>query len=241
MDLDDLRGKKIRIVMECISHDGGGSMTWPGPQTLSLAGSFSQNTEGIDKPGYDKTIESASASGVMAYQVSPSYLSWAFSTQPDAAYLRAAVEMKARHEGIIITDSQPEAVLFILVDVLGTNRSRTEELLVVDEDYQASCELTYYAIDTLTGHLVFRGRQSGAVARYDEKHRFGSSQIQVDRTIASSMPTVPSLDRLSTASAQTQPTTRTATTMSVSPAVYQANMQPLMPPARPSGGGDGKK
>src|SRR3954468_23847654 len=45
MDLTDLAGKKVTILLDCISQDGGGYITFPGLSSISagLGGSFGTN------------------------------------------------------------------------------------------------------------------------------------------------------------------------------------------------------
>ncbi len=241
MNLKELSAKRLQIVMECISHDGGGSITWPGLQSISANANYSNNVEGAGEPNDRRTTEVLGAGGGLTIQPNPVFFPAVFPTQPDATYLRATVEMKARHDGIIVTDAQPDAVLFLLVDVLGTNRSRTDNILVVDEDYKASCELTYYAVDTRTGQLLFRARQSGAEARYDERHTLGVARIGIIRGIAPLEPSIPLVDTLAAVKTPTTqpvggiaaaPTTQPAA--GVAPAAIQATIQPLVAPSPPA-------
>jgi hypothetical protein len=241
MVLKELSAKRLQIVMDCISHDGGGSITWPGLQGINATANFSHNVEGNWDANDGRTTEVLGAGGGVSIQPNPVFFPAVFPTQPDAAYLRATVEMKARHDGIIVTDAQPDAVLFLLVDVLGTNRSRTDNILVVDEDYKASCELTYYAVDTRTGQLLFRARQSGAEARYDERHTLGVTRIKVKRGIAPLEPSIPLVDKVAAAKTPTtQPARETAAApttqpaVGVAPAAYQATIQPLVAPSPPA-------
>ena len=91
---------------------------------------------------------------------------WAPTTS-DERYLQGSLHMFMAHRGIIIDNQKPEISLYILVDVLGTNRSRSNYILYSKDRLEASCELTYYAIN-LKGEIVLPAARSGARAQYSE-------------------------------------------------------------------------
>lgn len=236
MELAELRTKKVRIALESIAHDGGGTINWPGLQSVGVGGSLSRNVMDANQPWTSQVTNLASANGSLSYQVSPGFYPAVFSTQPDLAYLKGVLEMKLRMDGIVLNDAQPETVLFVLVDILGTNRSRTDKLLEVDDDYEASCELTYYAIDALSGQIVFRGRQAGALARYDEKHMLIPAQTQVQRSVSSLQPTLPPVGAATASVPQGEAATRPALASVAPAAAYQATIQPPAIPLSPPAG-----
>jgi hypothetical protein len=57
----------------------------------------------------------------------------------------------------------------VLVDVLGTNRSREDTLIHWQDKLRATCELTYYAVEPKTNGLFFAARRSSAESTYFEK------------------------------------------------------------------------
>ena len=81
-----------------------------------------------------------------------------------------------------------DAELFVLVDVLGTNRSRNDYLLWQKEILAASCEISYYARDLKRGNIYFRCRRSSAVASYNETRIFGLGNNYISRTIQNISP-----------------------------------------------------
>jgi hypothetical protein len=102
------------------------------------------------------------------------------------AYLRSALTMKAQHCGVNIVGANPDCVLYVLVDVLGTNRSRNDSFLFWTDRLVASCEMTYYAQDAKTGQLIFRARHASADGEYLERSIIGLTAYRKGLTIESS-------------------------------------------------------
>jgi hypothetical protein len=200
MDLSELAGKKVTISLDCISQDGGGYITFPGLSTISagMGGSFGTNNfaqiNPPTEPGAPSIIsngfnQGGSANASATYNAQTSYVPSAMSSLPDVQYLRAALDMKCRHAGLALTAADPEVVLYVLVDVLGTNRSHSDTILVTSETLEASCECTYYALDPKTGKLLFEARRASSSSTYKETRHFGSAGAQVDRAIERTRPT----------------------------------------------------
>jgi hypothetical protein len=117
------------------------------------------------------------------------YSPHAFSTAPDMAYFSAALEMKARHAGVQPAAAEPEAILYVLVDVLGTNRSRRDTIVSNNDTLKATCEATYYAVDPRSGALIFEARRASSAATYSETHRLLVTAVTIDRTAGRTEPT----------------------------------------------------
>ena len=115
----------------------------------------------------------------------------AMSSMPDLGYFKAALEMKARHANLKLAPppAEAEVALYVLVDVLGTNRSHGDNIVTSTETLLASCECTYYAQDLKTGSLLFSARRASSEAVYREIRHFGSADAIVDRTIRQTPPT----------------------------------------------------
>ena len=120
---------------------------------------------------------------------------------PDLAYLHASLEMKARHCGLILGAPDPEVVLYVLVDVLGTNRSHSDNVITTIETLLASCECTYYAQDAKSGKLLFEARRTASEATYKEVRHLAVQQATVSRKLERTAPTPLPID-------DPQPTTR---------------------------------
>lgn len=180
LDFSTLRGKRVQMVIDSIAQDGGGyTLSWPGLQSFGGSAS-SNNSNGLNRypngtvPGWSEN-EGGNVSGSVNFTAQMSYVTHSFATSTDLNYLRATLEMKARMEGVTLVTTEPEATLFILVDVIGTNRSR-EDLVVWNRDsLGASCELTYYAIEPKSGHIVLPTTRSAAAATYSEEHYLGAN------------------------------------------------------------------
>jgi len=104
----------------------------------------------------------------LRYRFDHSYFTQKENTQGDVAYLQAVLDMKASHDGVAIVGNQPDVVLHVLVDVLGTNRRRRDYLIWKRDDLAATCEMTYYARAVKTGELTFTARRAAGRAVYLE-------------------------------------------------------------------------
>jgi hypothetical protein len=200
MELTELLGKKVAISMECISQDGGGVISFPGINGVNAGVSGSYGTGNIvtltpsNQPGGSSVLSDNNSSGAggnagVSYAPQVSYSPSVMSSLPDVSYFHAALEMKARHAGLNLVAAEPEAVLYVLVDVLGTNRSRTDAWVWNTETLQAACECTYYALDPKSGQLIFQARRASSEATYRETRHFGVMMPQIDRSIARTPPT----------------------------------------------------
>jgi len=58
----------------------------------------------------------------------------------------------------------------MLVDVLGTNHSRVDYGMAYRDELGASCELTYYAINSKNQVLLSPSQKEGAMGLYEESH-----------------------------------------------------------------------
>jgi hypothetical protein len=194
MDLGQLQGRRTLLNVTNLFTSGSGTVNWPGPQFINLqAGTHTQDfdLQRYSSGGYtDENREApADVRATLNYRLSGDYRAANVPTEGDLAYLRAALDMKARHCGIVPVREKPEVVLHVLVDVLGTNRSQRDFLLLQDEELLASCEVTYYAQDVKTGKLVFPARQTGARATYREQRVRFTPISSVERSVDYAKPT----------------------------------------------------
>jgi hypothetical protein len=199
IDLAELQGKRVLISIECISQDGGGAVTFPGVAGINAGvsgnigtGSLVQINQTLPigpRTSNDNDNQNISGHVGMGYNAQTAYSPTVMSTMPDLGYFRAALEMKARHAGLSLVAAEPEAVLYVLIDVLGTNRSRRDSFVTNIEVLQASCECTYYAQDPTSGALIFEARRAGAASAYEETHRFGVTTIDITRRLERATPT----------------------------------------------------
>lgn len=201
MNLQELRGRRVRVVLESIAHDGSGNVNWSGLTSMNLNSSvnWNENNYVLNAQGLRVSdSESSGVSGGVGYRALPEYYSSSAGTSADLSYLQAVLEMKARHDGLLL-EGQADSVLYVLVDVLGTNRSRRTYMLKGTDDYHASCEITYYSQDLASGQLLFRERQTGAVASYVEEHTTSSPWVTVQYpppvTICPQVPLLDEADR----------------------------------------------
>ncbi|MCY2929930.1 MAG: hypothetical protein NTV86_10630, partial [Planctomycetota bacterium] len=196
MDLGALRGKSVVVNIESMSHNGGGSVTFPGVNALSVGAGVSGGEGHANYPyaprdwvTNDSRSENLSLNANASVNPVLGFNSFAFGSDSDLNYLRAAVVMKAQHADLAVVPANPDAVLFVLVDVLGINRSRSDNIFRWQDTLEARCELTYYALDAKTNVLVFRARRTCAVGCYEELSSLGATGESVDRRIESRRPT----------------------------------------------------
>ena len=197
MQLDALSGKRVRIVFNTMSHSGGGHMQWPGLQSLSFGANHTDENNDETRENYSGSamspwspnnrdindITRLSLNGNINYRIQENYRAYWAPTSSDERYLQGVLGMYLSHHGVIVDHQNPELQLHILVDVLGTNRSRSNYLLWSKDMLAASCELTYYAIDN-NGQIVLAAQRCGASAQYTESSALLISGISKKRKTA---------------------------------------------------------
>lgn len=192
MDLSELQGKKVQLAVEIIAQDGGGTVQFPGVSNINagISGNLGEGNVVQFVPsngGAKATVNdnfTNSVGGSVGFGIRPEtfFSPSVMSTSADGGYFKASLEMKARHAGLVLSNQPPDATLYVLVDVLGTNRSHFGNLIVSTEKLVATCECTYYAQDTRTGELIFRARRASSAAGYTETRGWGVKGSIVDRT-----------------------------------------------------------
>ncbi|MFC1467190.1 hypothetical protein ACFLQY_00635 [Verrucomicrobiota bacterium] len=161
LDLSSCKGKRVQLIVQSMETSGGG---WSEPAGLTSLG---VRTETDD---YSVEVES---------ELKPAYKPAPVRTSKDVVYLQAVVSMKARTDGVALVKEQPDVELHILVDVLGTNRSTSDYLLVVKDKLRASCELTYYLIDTRSREVLAEPVQVRGAVEYIESRILFSTYSKV--------------------------------------------------------------
>ncbi|HYO10517.1 MAG TPA: hypothetical protein VER17_16225 [Tepidisphaeraceae bacterium] len=212
MDLAELEGKKVAVVVELIAQDGGGTVSFPGLSSIGagIGGNIGEGNVVSISPGTGTSINDNSNNGVsgnVGIGIRPEiqYAPSAMSSGADGGYFRAALEMKARHAGVRLTPAgEAEATLYVLVDVLGTNRSHYNNVLMSTDKLVASCECTYYAVEPKGGQLMFRARRASSASGYTETRGWGIKGSIVDRSAGRTQPTSMPVD------AERKPTTQPA-------------------------------
>jgi|SRR5687768_2910166 hypothetical protein len=199
LDLAELENKKTQLVIECVAQDGGGTVIFPGLSSVSAGvsgnvgeGNFVQIVPVVPQGSRTQSDNKNSGAGGnvgLHYNTNTTYSPAAMGTGQDLGYLRAALEMKARHAGVVLVAAEPEVVLHVLVDVLGTNRSRTDNFVNSTDTLAATCECTYYAVDAKTGGLVFRARRASAGSVYRESRAWFVDGAQIERNVERTTPT----------------------------------------------------
>jgi hypothetical protein len=164
MNVAELRGLKIIVTIDAMAQNGGGQLNLPGLDSIS-AGYSDLETEGRSSNIYDRKGWDAGASISTSTSLRPTV----FATDGDLKYFEAALNMKLLHSGVGFASKNPDCVLHVLVDVLGTNRSRDDSLICWEDKLRATCELTYYAVEPKSNDLFFSARRASAESTYFEK------------------------------------------------------------------------
>jgi hypothetical protein len=195
LDLSDLAGKRTALVVKSLYTSGSGTTDWSGLQDASLGLGYAltdtrlERTTPPDVDWRDDTTSDRDSTNLnLRYRPNTSYRHASQHTEADLNYLRAVLEMKARHSGLSPVTQKPEVILHVLVDVLGTNHSRRDFIVYANETLMASCEVTYYAQDVKSGKLLFKARQVGSAARYSEGRVFFVPASVVRRRVYQAKP-----------------------------------------------------
>ncbi|MCE5340491.1 MAG: hypothetical protein LLF92_05110 [Planctomycetaceae bacterium] len=164
MNVSELTGMKINVVIDAMAQNGGGQLSLPGLDNIS-AGYSNTETDGTTNNIYSR--KGWDARGSISTQTD--FRPTVFATDGDLKYLESALNMKLLHSGIMFAAKNPDAVLYVLVDVLGTNRSRNDSFICWKDNLRATCELTYYAIEPKSSGMYFAARRASAESTYFEK------------------------------------------------------------------------
>ncbi len=195
MDLGELEGKRTALAVNSIFTSGSGTTDWSGLTNVNVSGNRSigeslltQTTGGpavSNVYGYENDSDSDNRAGTVSvgYRPNSSYRAANQNTEGDLNYFKAALEMKARLKGLSIVGQNPEVMLFVLVDVLGTNHSRRDFIFYANEQLLAACEVTYYAVEVKTGKVLFKARQASSAAKYSEGTFFFVPASTVSRSV----------------------------------------------------------
>ncbi|MEN6387101.1 MAG: hypothetical protein ABFD79_18125 [Phycisphaerales bacterium] len=189
MNVSELRGMKINVRLDAMAQNGGGQLTLPGLSSLS-AGYTNLKSDGKTNSIYDREGWDAGASFSTDVDLRPTV----FASDGDLKYLEAALNMKLLHCGVSFAAKNPDAVLNVLVDVLGTNRSRNDSLIAWKDNLRATCEITYYAIEPKNNALFFEARRASAESTYFEKSLLLFNNYENGRSLDAITPTYMPVD-----------------------------------------------
>jgi len=189
MNVSELRGLKIMVAIDAMAQNGGGQLSLPGIDNVSASYSDLE-TDGKNSTLYDRKGWSAGTTISTDADLKPTV----FATDGDLKYFEAALSMKLRHSGVNFASKNPDCVLYVLVDVLGTNRSRNDSLIFWRDNLRATCELTYYAVEPKTNGLFFTARRASAESTYFEKSMLMFNTYKTGRILEPITPTSMPID-----------------------------------------------
>jgi len=159
MDLSLLRGKKVRLFIDAVETSGSGRHTWSGFRYLNPQLEVRESGAGS---------ELSTQRYPAGYNIDAGYSNNNNITSKDIRYLEFMLKMHCRLEGIRLVNSGQELDLLVGVDVLGTNRSRDDHILLVRDHLGVSTEVTYCCIETKSGKILLERKSTGAKASYSE-------------------------------------------------------------------------
>lgn len=189
MNVGELRGMNIIVTIDAMSQNGGGQLILPGLNSVSVGYNELEN-DGRSNNVYTREGWDFNASISTDADLRPTV----FATDGDLKYFEAALNMKLRHSGVNFASKNPDCVLYVLVDVLGTNRSRNDSLIAWKDNLRATCELTYYAVEPKRNGLFFAARRSGAESTYFEKNVLLFNNYKTGRVLETITPTYMPVD-----------------------------------------------
>jgi hypothetical protein len=181
INVAELAGHKINISVESIAANGGGTVQLPGVTNVSGGYNEGDTVSGtvVTQKGWNFNA---------TYNANTNASPTVFATDQDLKYFDVCLQMKLRHEGIITPDPNAEYMLYVIVDVFGTNRSKLDDFIAWTDTLAATCELTYYAVNLRTNKLVFSARRSAAQATYVERSIFGFAAYRIERQLGKVQP-----------------------------------------------------
>jgi hypothetical protein len=202
IDLGTIQGRKISVNFSNLETSGSGQAIYSGVGGLNFNSGFFNDESQIRRIGQqlisddglpvnsnnnfniDDNSNRTDGRLVLPYEFSPSLRSNNSITREDINYLQNVVEMHLRHLGFqVVSANAADSMLIILVDVLGTNLSRTDYGVLFDDELSASCELTYYVINPSTQAIINASQLSSAFAKYEETNVRFSPIRNIRRTL----------------------------------------------------------
>ena len=187
MDLHELQCQKVKIISQAMPSTGGGNVAWGGLQNFSTGFNLSRSSDDyvFDPSSHNYDVGRDITGGGLNTNWSPNlgYNSQMAGTDGDVNYLISNIEMKCRQENILLGKPAPAYTLFVLVDVLGINRSRKDYLIVKKENYLAVCEITYYVMEEKSGQLLFGPQRVVGGAEYCEEYNIFTGSDHVTREL----------------------------------------------------------
>lgn len=185
MDLKSLSGHKVNLTIVSLSQNGGASLTMPGLSNISA--SYNDSSSDYEAPYMVDSQKGFYASA----NFNPNMNAWptVFPTDQDQTYMESSLQMKLRLQQSMVAVPDPEFMLYVLVDVLGTNRSKIDSIIYSKDVLLATCEVTYYIVDLKTGKVAGKAKQVSSQSGYLESGWFGFSGSHVERSTSDMEPT----------------------------------------------------
>ena len=190
MDLMQLSGKRVHVVITHMTTFGSGNASFGGLQDIGY--NLHRNKIDSDYLRYDPAhwnynLDTLENRNTFAFRYRPymGYYTANVNTDPDMNYFAALLDMKLRHLGALPVNDKQDVTLHVLLDAMGTNRSRIDYILAGRDIYRATCEVSYYAEMAETGELLIKETHSAGEATYDELAVlfFGFNRVRRDSAV----------------------------------------------------------
>jgi len=193
-----LKGKKVTIKLVSMETSGGAQITMPNnafssmrldygfTNTLNNVTEFASDLAQVnsdpnlssnrERSSEEQNVRLLRPEGELQLNTNPIYRPFFNRSSEDVNYLRKAVEMKMQMEGVeLVSSSEADVTLNILVNALGTKNATLSSPFKINESLEASCDLTYYAVENKSKDLLISKNRATSIARYDvDRVRFSS-------------------------------------------------------------------
>ncbi|MFC1467492.1 hypothetical protein ACFLQY_02205 [Verrucomicrobiota bacterium] len=175
LDFTAYKGKRVQFVVSELETSGAGyteeaglTEISPGPVLWGYKDRLNIVYSGpTGNPRTDK-YKSEKVSAEVKFRTKPIYKPEKQLSGKDVSYLEQVLEMKATFAGVKVVARRPDILVYILVDVLGTNRSTLDSLIYVKEELRAACDLTCYVANGKSLDIIQEPMQVSGSAEYRE-------------------------------------------------------------------------
>ncbi|CAG0901563.1 unnamed protein product, partial [Darwinula stevensoni] len=190
IDVSPLRGKKVAIIFDMISDEGGGNISenrTSDQKEDSKGGNEVKrqvlSPEAVSKQQQTKGHE-FNASATLQYKGLGDYTNMAIP-KSDASLLTGLTRTYLLLNEIEVTtptDPTAEAVLYVAVDIFGIVRSRFDAYVLNQESVKAETGMEMTAFDR-SGKMIMRPRNANQEAGYNEIYLFWAGPFASDEQI----------------------------------------------------------
>jgi len=178
MDFSKIKSRRVALEVTSLETSGTGQAFYPGLGSVTAGWEdttedqiFPHSAGGTNSKAKDNTKDRDVNKLTPSYQFNPSMKANNNITRQDVTYLQRVLEMRLRHDGFqIVPPELADVQIVVLVDALGTNLSRKDYGVAYDDDLGASCEMTYYAINSEDQKVIAAAKAVASKSDYLERN-----------------------------------------------------------------------